>query len=650
MTSTIPTSAALRLLHVEDNPADAELIHSRLREEWPACDIKLVANREDYLDQLTRERFDLILSDFSMPSFNGLAALEFAHQEDASVPFIFISGTLGEDNAVLALQRGAIDYVMKDRPGRLIPAMHRALALRREQQLRREAEQRLHEQAGLLEKARDAICVTDLEGRVTYWNAAAAQLFKLGDEAVSNHLLQELFRHAEPDKLTRTMRQLRSTGTWSGDLRLPGNGVERSFRHIESRWTLVNDEAGRPKSILLINTDVTEQKKLEAQLLRSQRVEGIGTLAGGIAHDLNNVLAPILMSVSLLRVSLQDDNLLRVVGVLEKSAQHGSALIRQLLAFARGTDGERADIPPQLIIRDVVTLLTDTLPRTISIETNVKRDLWQVRANSTQLVQTLINLGINARDAMPKGGRLVFGVENTMLDEAMVKANPGTKAGPHVLITVSDTGTGIPPEMLSHIFDPFFTTKASGKGTGLGLSTVVGIIKGHGGLIQVQSEVGHGTEFKLYIPAVVSMAPMGGGTAPGIAPPRGHGETILVIDDEEGVREIVRKLLTAFGFNVLVAPNGLEGVSLYRRHRDQVKVVVTDMMMPGLQGADVIKEVRSLNPDVRIVAMSGIMSELASLPKDRGRLAILSKPMTGPELVRTIQSVLPAETPSSAGL
>jgi PAS domain S-box-containing protein len=643
MTSTIPTSEALRLLHVEDNPADAELIHARLREEWPACNIKLVANREAFLEQLTHERFDLILSDFSMPNFNGLAALEFAHQEDASTPFIFISGTIGEENAVLALQRGAVDYVMKDRPARLIPAMHRALALQREHQLRREAEQRMQEQAGLLEKARDAICVTDMEGRVTYWNPAAAQLFGLGRETGSSHLLQDLFRNAEPDKLTRTMRQLRSTGTWSGDLRLTGTGADRGLRHVESRWTLVNDDAGHPKSILLINTDVTEQKKLEAQLLRSQRVEGIGTLAGGIAHDLNNVLSPILMSVSLLRVSLQDDNLLRIVGVLEKSAQHGSALIRQLLAFARGADGERADIPPQPIIRDVVTLLTDTLPRTISIETNVKQDLWLVRANSTQLVQTLINLGINARDAMPKGGRLVFGVENTMLDEAVVKANPGTKAGPHVLFTVSDTGTGIPSEMLSHIFDPFFTTKPSGKGTGLGLSTVMGIIKGHCGLIQVHSEVGQGTEFRLYIPAVVATVPTVG-KAPGTAPPRGHGETVLVIDDEDGVREIVRKLLVAFGFNVLVAPNGLEGLSLYRRHRDQVKVVLTDMMMPGLQGAEVIKELRSLNSDVRIVAMSGIMSELAPLPKERGRLAILSKPMSGPELVRAIQSVLPAET------
>jgi len=622
------------------------LIHSQLREEWPGCTIKLVSSRDEFLSHLTGDRVDLILSDFSMPGFNGLSALELAHQEDASIPFLFLSGTIGEENAVQALQRGAVDYVMKDRPARLIPAMHRALTMHREQTLRQAAENRLKEQAGLLDKARDAICVTDLEGRISYWNQAAGRLFGLTCDTARYNLLQDLFRHSGPEKLAQTLRLLRASGTWSGDLRVAG--LDSSFRHIESRWTLVNDDMGRPKSILLINTDVTDNKKLEAQLLRSQRVEGIGTLAGGIAHDLNNVLSPILMSVSLLRSSLQDESLLKIVDVLEKSAQHGSALIRQLLAFARGADGERTEIQPQLIIKDVVTLLTDTLPRTISIETNIKRDLWLVRGNSTQLVQVLINLGINARDAMARGGRLVYSAENTMLDEAMTKATPGTKPGPHVLITVTDTGTGIPPEMLSHIFDPFFTTKPAGKGTGLGLSTVMGIIKGHGGLLQVQSEVGQGTEFRLYIPAVLSVAQTGNST-PSLAPARGRGETVLVIDDEEGVREIIRKMLAAFGYNPMVAPNGLDGLILYRKHRDQVRVVLTDMMMPGLQGGDVIKELRSLNPDVRIVAMSGIMSELEALPKERGRLGILSKPMSGSDLIRAVQSVLPAATPVSGG-
>lgn len=641
MISSITSEPALRLLHIEDNRSDAELIHSRLREEWPGCSIKLVDTREEYLASLNREPFDMILSDFTLPNFNGLAALELAQQEDSTIPFLFLSGTIGEDNAVLALQRGAVDYVMKDRPARLIPAMQRALELRREQLLRQDAEKRLREQAGLLDKARDAVCVTDLEGRITYWNQAAARLLGLAGVSGRSHLLQDLFKHSGPDKLAETLRQLHATGTWSGELRL--TGMDASIRHIESRWTLVHDDTGRPKSILLINSDVTEHKKLETQLLRSQRVESIGTLAGGIAHDLNNALSPILMSVSLLRASLHDDNLLRVVGVLEKSAQHGSALIRQLLAFARGAEGERTEVQPHIIIKDAITLLGDTLPRTISIETNIKRDLWPVRANSTQLAQVLVNLGINARDAMPRGGRLVFNVENVTLNETVARANPGTKAGPHVLITVADTGTGIPPEMLSHIFDPFFTTKPAGKGTGLGLSTVLGIIKGHGGLLQVQSEVGHGTEFRLYMPAVVAVAPASGSTPPIATPPRGRGETVLVIDDEDGVRDIVRRVLVAYGFNTLVASNGLDGLILYRKHRDEIKVVLTDMMMPGLQGSDVIKELRSLNPDVRIVAMSGIMTELDALPKERGRLAIMTKPMSGPDVVRAIHSVLPTE-------
>lgn len=637
MNSHAPFLPALRLLHLEDNPTDAELAHAQIRQGWPDCTIKLVDNREDFLAALQAEEFDLILSDFSLPSFNGLKALALTREHSLATPFMFLSGTIGEDNAVAALQHGASDYLIKDRPARLIPAISAALEQRREHKLRRLAEQRLREQAEVLDKARDAICVTDLEGRVTYWNRSAARLFDWRDETDQTKNLHAMFGRLNQTLMPGALQELQQHGAWTREMQL--TGAENNLRHIVSRWTLVRDKNDQPKSILLINTDITEQKTMEAQLLRAQRLEGIGTLAGGIAHDLNNVLAPILMAVNLLQQHVTDENMLRMVGMLEKSALHGAGLIRQVLAFARGVEGERAEILPQLVIKDVVMLLSDTLPRAISIETSLPGDLWAVFANSTQLNQVLMNLGVNARDAMPGGGRLHFAARNLMVDDKLAQANPGAHPGPHVLITVTDSGSGIPPELIDRIFDPFFTTKVAGKGTGLGLSTVMGIVNGHGGFLQVKSELGRGTEFRIYFPAVVAKAAARAGVVKP-RPPRGQGETILVIDDEANVREITSAILRAYGYRVLAASNGPDGLALYREHRAEVRAVLTDMMMPAMQGEEVIRELRLLTPDVRVVAMSGVLLERTGVIETPGPLAFLAKPMTADELVRAIQSVL----------
>ncbi|MES1166771.1 MAG: PAS domain-containing protein, partial [Pseudomonadota bacterium] len=267
----------MRLLHLEDNLKDAELIHFQVKAKWPDCEIRRVDTRTDFLAAVGRDDFDLILSDFSLPAFNGLEALGIARQQRPATPFVFLSGTIGEDNAVQALQRGATDYVIKDRPARLIPAMERALAQRREFLLRQEAEQQLREQAGLLDKARDAICVADIDGRVTYWNQSAARLFGWTAGEGREHRLQELFGWMGQARLPEALKRLHATGAWNGDLRFLGR--DHAFRDVESRWTLVHGPDGQPKSILVISTDTTEHKKLESQLLRSQRMEGIGTLA-----------------------------------------------------------------------------------------------------------------------------------------------------------------------------------------------------------------------------------------------------------------------------------------------------------------------------------------------------------------------------------
>lgn len=630
------STAALRLLHLEDNVTDAELIHALLAAEWPDCHVRQVDTREDFIDALQRDSFDLILSDFSLPAFDGLTALKLANELGISAPFLFLSGTIGEDNAVEALQHGATDYVIKDRPARLVPAIRRALHQSRDQRLRQQAEQQLREQAELLDKAREAICVTDLDGRVTYLNQSAATLFNWpGNSGIAQHL-HERFGRYNRATLTEAMDHLWAHGAWTGDFQL--DDVEHGLRHLESSWTLVRDNHDKPKSILHIINDTTEQKQLESQLLRAQRMEGIGTLAGGIAHDLNNVFTPLLMSVSILREKNPDAETRHLLEVIETSTQHGADLVRQVLAFARGAEGKRSDIRPRIVIHDVTTLLKETLPRSIDIVTDCPADLWMVVANSTQLSQVLMNLGINARDAMPDGGQLEIQARNVTIDEEVVRTLPGAQSGPHVLITVSDTGCGIPPHVIDRIFDPFFTTKKLGKGTGLGLSTVLGIVKAQGGFLEVNSVLDRGTEFRIHLPAATTTP-----TVEPVAPnplklASGQGETVLVIDDEEGVRSVAEAFLTLSGYQVWTAPNGAAGLELFAAHLDEISVVVTDMMMPGMQGKAVIRELRKLKPDISVVAMSGMEVEQSPSASHHDRVVPLQKPMTCRQLVQAVQA------------
>lgn len=637
MSEFTTTSSRLHVLHVEDNPADAELIRALLEEEWPDCVIDRVQTREAFLNSLSAAKFNLILSDFSLPQFDGLSALALARQRDMSTPFIFISGTIGEDNAVDALRRGATDYVIKDRPRRLIPAIHRALQEVAVHEQRRHAETQLREQAELLDKARDAIVVSSANRRITYWNQAAARIFGWQASEALGKTSADLFGASAVLEIEAVRKALESGDEWRGEVRLHNKAGQPVV--MDSRVTIIRDGSGRPRSHLIISTDITEQKKLEQQFLQAQRIESIGILAGGIAHDLNNALAPILMGLSMLQQKSQDAEVKRLMGVMEKSAQHGASLVRQVLAFARGTQGERAELQPAAIIREAVTLLGETLPRAISVEMTSEPDLALMSADSTQLSQVMMNLGINARDAMPDGGRLLFRALNVQVGESQARAHPGIEPGLFVLIAVEDTGTGIPPDIIERIFDPFFTTKGAGKGSGLGLSTVLGIVKSHGGFMEVDSELGRGTQFNLYFPAVTATALSRPAETP-VAPPRGEGETILVIDDEADVREVVQALLETSGYKVVLAADGMSGLALYGKERAKIAAVITDMMMPAMQGPQVLKELQRLNPDVKVVAMSGVLGNNSNIREVPGRVLLLQKPMTGVTLLQTVHRLL----------
>lgn len=379
---------------------------------------------------------------------------------------------------------------------------------------------------------------------------------------------------------------------------------------------------------------------MEQQFLRAQRMESIGTLAGGIAHDLNNVLAPILMSIDLLRMTSRDARALAVLSTIETSAKRGADMVKQILSFARGVEGERMVINIRHIIQDMQHLVHDTFPKEIVFRAELDRELPFFSGDHTQVHQVLLNLCVNARDAMPKGGTLTVTATTLLVDDSYAGMTPGSMSGRYLKIKVTDTGTGIPPEVLDKIFDPFFTTKEHGKGTGLGLSTVLSIIKSHGGFLNVYSEPGNGTTFSICFPAMD--APEGAtARVQEDTHPRGNDELILIVDDEAAVRTITQQTLETYGYRVMVAADGTEAVALYSMHRTGIAAVVTDMMMPVMGGQATIQVLQRLNPAVKVIAASGLSNDGSSARATAmGVKHFLPKPFTAQTILTALRQVL----------
>jgi two-component system, cell cycle sensor histidine kinase and response regulator CckA len=425
-----------------------------------------------------------------------------------------------------------------------------------------------------------------------------------------------------------------------------------SWRHLKKDGSVIEVDVtshdivfdGKPGRLVLAN-NITERNKIEAQLLRAQRMESIGTLAGGIAHDLNNVLAPIMMGMELLRENVQTNSALSLIDAMETSAKRGAGIVRQVLTFARGIEGDRIPIQPKHLIMNIARLIGQTFPKSISLQTDMPRDLWTVVGDATQLDQVLLNLCVNARDAMPDGGRLSINAKNEILDEHYTRLNLEAKAGPYVIIEVTDTGQGIAPGHLEKIFEPFFTTKEIGKGTGLGLSTARAIARSHGGFLTVYSDIGKGTSFKLYLPAKQSAVTVQARSSAGNLP-LGRGELILVVDDEAAVRDISRFTLESHNYRVITASDGAQALGFYAEHKDSARVVLLDMMMPIMDGHATIRALESLNPTVKIIAASGLMNKQAqighSAEMSAAVKAVLGKPFTAETLLNTLHRVLNA--------
>ncbi len=387
--------------------------------------------------------------------------------------------------------------------------------------------------------------------------------------------------------------------------------------------------------------DLTERKKLEKQFLRAQRMESIGTLAGGVAHDLNNILTPIMLSIEALQSEYDTPGTQPILETIARSAQRGADILRQLLSFARGLEGQRVEVDPERILKELEVIIRETFPKDIQIRFFVATNIWRFLGDPTQVHQIFMNLCVNARDAMPNGGHLIINAQNSTLNENDVAMDAQLKPGRYVHISVTDTGTGIPQKIIGRIFEPFFTTKEQNTGTGLGLSTVIGIVKSHGGLVNVYSEPDKGTTFNVYLPAIDNARAEQRHPTQEIDLPRGNGETILVVDDETAILGISRRTLETFGYRVLTARDGTQALAIYAEKTDEIAVVLTDMMMPVMDGPSLIRSLLHINPTIKIVGASGLCLDIGRKNlAEPGIKHFLRKPYTASTLLTTIRAIL----------
>uniref|UniRef100_UPI0039C6CD9B hybrid sensor histidine kinase/response regulator n=1 Tax=Scytonema sp. PCC 10023 TaxID=1680591 RepID=UPI0039C6CD9B len=540
------------------------------------------------------------------------------------------------------------EYIRKD--SRRVPVLIGIALLEKSQQSivgfvlnltqRKQAEQKIREQAALLDITTDAILVRDLDNQIQFWNKGAEDLYGWKtEEVIGKNANELLYRQETLSQLQDIQTSLIEHGSWQGEL----SQVHKDGKEIivASRWTLMQDNQGQPKSILTVNTDITEKKQLEAQFLQAQRMESLGTLASGIAHDLNNALTPMMMTVQLLQTQLFDKQGKQWLSILENNVRRAADLVKQVLWFSRGHEVNFTTLQVRDLILEVEQIVRQTFPKAIDICVDIPTpNLWTISGDATQLHQALMNLCINARDAMPEGGVLRIFAKNIWVDTQFLRKNIDAQVGPYVAITISDTGTGIPKEIIDRIFEPFFTTKELGQGTGLGLSTVMGIVKSHGGFVNVVSEIRKGTEFQVCLPVkhTVETDEILTGHNELLV---GHGELVLLVDDDDSIREITKNLLERNAYKVVVARDGIEAVALYTQHQHEISVVLLDMMMPSMDGSTTIRILKRMNPKVKIIGVSGLVSnhEIIKIVGD-SITTFLSKPFTSDELLKNLQLTL----------
>ncbi|MDI1247729.1 MAG: PAS domain S-box protein [Lacunisphaera sp.] len=500
---------------------------------------------------------------------------------------------------------------------------------------RKAAEARMREHAQLLDVTQDAIFVLNLDRVVLFMNRSAEALFGLTAAQAAGRRYEEIVYRELPPNFEPDWRHLIDTGAVMRERRQRKSTGEEITMQL--RATVLRDEHARPRSVLVVATDITEARRLEAQYLRAQRLESLGSLASGVAHDLNNVLTPILVAVDLLRPLAREPQDRDIVQLVSDSARRGADIVQQLLLFGRGSDTPRAPVDVGAVLGDLRRMMQETFPKNIALGVQSPPGLWPVEADRTQLHQVLLNLAVNARDAMPQGGELQVTAENVQVDGLFAQDHIGAKPGPHVAMRVADSGPGIPTENLEKIFDPFFTTKPTGQGTGLGLATVLGITRSHGGFVTVDTPPGGGATFTIYLPATATpaLAAAGAGRRPAFD---GRGELVLLVDDELAVRNVLKETLAAAGYRTLTATNGAEALDAFARHPGEVRLVISDQMMPVMDGRQLLLALRALDGKLPALLMSGMGNPHLSAGHGLGRsVRFLPKPFLADALLRAVR-------------
>lgn len=508
---------------------------------------------------------------------------------------------------------------------------------------RKRAQERVIEQLALLNRTDDAILVCSVEGTPIYWNFGAEELLGVAASDAGSLGLEDLFGDIEGLDLESLWSTVLDSGEWHGELRRPVE--EGRVQIVKSRWSLLRDDSGQPTSVLMIGADVTESRALESAVLRTQRMESLGTLAGGIAHDLNNVLAPIQLSLQLLKPKLPSADDQHLLSILGSAAKRATEMVRQVLWFARGIEGKRFPVSLAPLLEELHRIFTETMPRSIEVSTEYERDVPAVLGDATQIFQVLMNLCLNARDSMPSGGQLRMRLASCDVSEHQARSHPGAQAGRHVVLEVADTGCGIPADMLELIFDPFFSTKEERSGTGLGLTTAYSIVKSHGGFIEVRSHPGQGTAIRVYLPPVEQASESGELPEAAADSPEHSQRTILLVDDNISFLKVASKVLKKAGHAVLIAEGGVEALDLFAEKSQTIDAVLCDQEMAHLDGTSTLRLMRRMNPKVRIAMVSGLPEFKPAVDS----IVVIKKPCTAETLLSALTRLFtePPSVPSA---
>ena len=636
----------LHILHLEDDPCDAALVQSNLEAEGITCATTCVQNRDDFVAALERGGIDLVLSDFSLPAFDGLSAVEIVRARWPALPVILVSGSLGEERAIDSLKRGATDYVLKERLARLVPAVRRAMkeVQEREQNQRmektlRETEQRFRI---IFNESPLGIALVDVDGRPSLTNEALQKILGYTGEELSRMHFTE-FTHPDDCAMDQVLYEQLLRGERKS-YQIEKRFIRKDGNPVCARLSVsaARDAGHRVSFAISMVEDITERRQLETQFIEAQKMEVVGQLASGVAHDFNNILSVILGYSDLLAEGLGPENSLQEYSKeIRHAADRAARLTQQLLVFSRRQTVQPVVLDLNVVVHDMEKMLRRLIDEHIELTIVSEEHLGHIKADAGHLGQVLMNLVINARDAMPNGGRLTITTGNVTLHESHASTHKNAKPGNYVLLSVQDTGVGMTDEIKGHLFEAFYTTKPSGKGTGLGLATCQAIVEQCVGHISFSSEVGKGSTFRVYIPRVDE--PLDSDTHFIKAGPLPRGtETLLVVEDDQSVRHLARGVLEAQGYQVLSAVNGQDALRVVHEHKGPpISLAVTDVMMPLMGGKAMAEWLKATYPALKILFTSGYTDNTIA-PQgmlDAG-VEFLAKPYTPATLARKVRELL----------